>query len=151
MRLLAAITRSLSHWEWLGQLLARASVGLLFVLSGRGKLFVASRREQMRETLRQAGLPRPELSATGISAVELIFGVMLCVGMFTPLSCVMLMGVMVGALATTQIPSLKAASHVDWLAEFLYLPEVLYVVVLVWLLFAGPGWFSLDWWWLSRR
>jgi putative oxidoreductase len=151
MMLLEAITRSLSPWEWLGQLLARESVGLLFVLSGRGKLFVASRRKQMRETLGQAGLPQPELSATVISAVELIFGAMLCVGMFTPLSCLMLMGVMAGALATTQIPSLKAASRVDWLADFLYVPEVLYVVILVWLLLAGPGWLSLDWLWLSRR
>jgi len=62
----------------------------------------------------------------------------------------MLIGVMVGALATTQIPSLKAASRVDWLAEFLYLPEVLYVVILVWLLLAGPGWLSLDWLWHER-
>ena len=151
MRLLEAVTRSLSHWEWLGQLLARESVGLLFVLSGRGKLFVASRRKQMRETIAQTGLPLAELSATAISAVELIFGAMLCVGMLTPLSCLMLMGVMVGALATTQIPNLKAASRVDWLSEFLYLPEGLYVVILVWLLFAGPGWLSLDWLWLSRR
>jgi putative oxidoreductase len=149
--LLAAITSSLSQWEWFGQLLARESVGLLFALSGRGKLFVEPRREQMRETLRQAGLPRPELSAAVISAVELTCGVMLCLGMVTPFSCVMLMGVMVGALATTQIPSLKAASHVEWLSEFLYLPEVLYVVILVWLFFAGPGWFSLDWLWQPRQ
>lgn len=150
MILLGTITKSLSHWEWLGQLLARESVGLLFVLSGRAKLFVASRRKQMGETIGQAGLPLPGLSATVISATELIFGAMLCVGLFTPFSCLMLIGVMVGALATTQIPSLKAASRVDWLADFLYLPEVLYVVVLVWLLLAGPGWFSLDWLWLSR-
>jgi putative oxidoreductase len=150
MILLEAITRPFAHWEWLGQLLARESVGLLFVLSGRGKLFVASRREQMRETIRQAGLPRPELSAAAISAVELIFGAMLCLGMFTPLSCLMLMGVMVGALSTTQIPRLKPALRVDWLAEFLYLPEVLYIVILVWLLLGGPGWLSLDRLWLSR-
>jgi putative oxidoreductase len=151
MMLLEAIARSFAHWEWLGQLLARESVGLLFVLSGRGKLFVPSRREQMRETIRQAGLPRPDLSAAAISAVELIFGAMLCLGMFTPLSCLMLIGVMVGALSTTQIPRLTAASRVDWLAEFLYLPEVLYVVILVWLLLAGPGWLSLDSLLLSRE
>jgi len=142
--MLDAIARSLSHWEWFGQLLARTSVGLAFFLSGRGKLFVAARRDEMRETIRQAGLPRPELSAPALSSIEFILGAMLCLGLFTPLSCVMLTGVMLGALATTHLPRVNAASVVDWLGEVLYLPEVLYVVILVWLLFAGPGWLSLD-------
>ena len=135
---------SLSRWEWLGQLLARISVGLLFFLSGRGKLFVEARRESMRNTMRQAGVPFPELTAAVTSVVEFVFGAMLVVGLFTPVSCLLLIGVMVGALATTLIPALKAGSVIDWLAEFLYLPEVLYVVILVWLLLAGPGWLSVD-------
>jgi hypothetical protein len=32
----------------------------------------------------------------------------------------------------------------DWLGEFLYFPEVLYLVMLVWLFFSGPGWASVD-------
>jgi hypothetical protein len=31
-----------------------------------------------------------------------------------------------------------------WLAESLYLPEVLYLVILIWLFFSGPGWLSVD-------
>ena len=30
------------------------------------------------------------------------------------------------------------------LDDFLYLPEVLYVIILVWLIFSGPGRYSLD-------
>ena len=135
---------SLARWEWLGQLLARISVGLLFFLSGRGKLFVEARRESMRTTMRQAGVPFPELTAGVTSVVEFVFGALLVVGLFTPVSCLLLIGVMVGALATTLIPALKAGSAIDWLAEFLDLPEVLYVVILVWLLLAGPGWLSVD-------
>ena len=141
---LDAIVGSLASWEWLGQLLARASVGLLFFLSGRGKLFVPARRAQMRETIRDAGLPRPELTAPVMSSIEFTCGAMLCLGLLTPVACVLLIGVMLGALVTTQIPRIKAASALDWLADFLYLPEVLYLVMLLWLLFAGPGWFSLD-------
>src|SRR5215472_9610560 len=144
MTLLDTIESSLSQWEWLGQLLARVSVGLLFFLSGRGKLFVPARREQMRGAMRHAGVPQPELTAVVIAAVEFTFGAALCLGLLTPVACVMLIGVMLGALATTQIPAMKAASAIDWLGEFLYLPEVLYVVILVWLFFAGPGWFSVD-------
>jgi putative oxidoreductase len=146
---LEAIARTLSRWQWLGQLLARVSVGFFFFLSGRGKVFVPARREQMREAMRHTGLPWPELSATAISAIEFVFGATLCLGLFTPVSCVMLIAVMLGALVTTQIPRIKAASAVDWVGEVLYLPEVLYVVILVWLLLAGPGWLSLDRLWLS--
>ncbi|HEY5991870.1 MAG TPA: hypothetical protein VIU10_04765 [Candidatus Udaeobacter sp.] len=32
----------------------------------------------------------------------------------------------------------------NWLAEFLYLPEVLYLVILLWLFFSGAGWVSID-------
>ena len=146
---LDGIARSLSQLEWIGQLLARMSVGLLFFLSGHGKLFVPARREWMREAMRHAGLPSPELSATVTSLVEFVGGAMLCLGLMTPVACVMLMIVMVGALVTTQLPGVKAASAVDWLGKVLYLPEVLYVVILAWLLLAGPGWVSVDHLWLS--
>jgi uncharacterized membrane protein YphA (DoxX/SURF4 family) len=49
----------LHAWEWLGILVARMAVGLLFFLSGRGKLFVPERREQMRQTLIEAHVPFP--------------------------------------------------------------------------------------------
>jgi hypothetical protein len=44
-------------WQWVGILVARLAVGLLFFLSGRGKLFVPERREQIRETLVVARVP----------------------------------------------------------------------------------------------
>jgi putative oxidoreductase len=135
---------TLQHLQWIGILLARLSVGLLFTISGGGKLFVRARREQMRQTLVAARIPVPEMSAIFISAVEFIFGASLVLGFLTPLCCLMLAAVMLGALSTTILPRIKAESVVSWLSEFLYLPEVLYVVILVWLFFAGPGWLSLD-------
>ena len=54
----------------LGILLARSTMGLLFFLSGRGKLFVPERREQMRQTLIEARVPFPEFNAVFVSAVE---------------------------------------------------------------------------------
>jgi putative oxidoreductase len=138
------VTNTLQQWEWIGALLARLAVGLLFALSGGGKLFVPTRREQMRETLRQAGIPVPEKSADVVSSVELVFGTLLVLGFLTPLCCLVLSGVMLGALATVAVPGIKADSLVSWLGEFLYLPEVLYLVILVWLFFSGPGWLSVD-------
>jgi putative oxidoreductase len=133
-----SLTNSLHQWEWIGVLLARLSVGLLFALSGGGKLFVPVRREQMRKTLSDAGIPVAAISTVVVSSVEFVFGVLLVIGFLTPLCCVMLSGVMIGALLTTILPGIKAKSIIAWLGEFLYLPEVLYLVILVWLLFSGP-------------
>ena len=134
----------LHSWEWVGILVARIAVGLLFFLSGRGKLFVPERREQMRQTLIEAHVPFPEFNALFVSTVEFVFGLVLVFGAITPLACVMLSGVMIVAIATTAIRNIKATSPLGWLSEFLYLPEVLCLVILVWLFFSGAGWLSVD-------
>ena len=130
--------------EWVGIFLARVVVGLLFFLSGRGKLFVPERREQMRQTLIEAHVPFPEFNAVFVSAVEFVCGVLLVLGALTPLACVMLGCVMIMAIAMIAIRNVKASSPLNWLSEFLYLPEVLYLVILIWLFFSGPGWLSVD-------
>src|SRR6266702_4579548 len=136
--------RELHSWEWLGILLARVAVGLLFFLSGRGKLFVPERREQMRQTLIEAHVPFPEFNAVFVSTVEFVCGALLTLGALTLIACVMLGGLMIVAIATTALRNIKATSPLSWVAEFLYLPEVLYLVILIWLFFSGPGWLSID-------
>lgn len=134
----------LHTWEWFAILLARLAVGLLFFLSGRGKLFVPERREQMRQTLLEAHVPFPNFNTIFVSMVEFVFGSFLVLGFATPLACVMLGCVMIMAIATTAIRNIKAPPLLGWLSEFLYLPEVLSLVILVWLFLSGPDWFSLD-------
>ena len=130
--------------EWLGILMARLAVGLMFFLSGRGKLFVPERREQMRQTLIEAHVRFAEFNAVFVSAVEFVCGLLLIFGALTPLACAMLGCLMIVAIATIAIRNIKATSPLGWLSEFLYLPEVLYLVILIWLFFSGPGWFSID-------
>src|SRR5881396_3308213 len=134
----------LHSWEWLAILLARLAVGWLFFLSGRGKLFVPDRREQMRQTLIEAHVPFPDLNALFVSTVEFVCGLLLVLGAVTPLACALLTWVMVVAIATTATHNIKASSPTEWLAAFLYLPEPLYLVILIWLFFSGPGWLSVD-------
>jgi uncharacterized membrane protein YphA (DoxX/SURF4 family) len=76
--------------------------------------------------------------------VELVFGSFLVLGFATPLASVMLGGVMIVAIATTAIKNVRATSPLGWLSEFLYLPEVLCLVILVWIFLSGPGWFGID-------
>src|SRR5947207_15595838 len=91
----------LHSWEWVGILMARIAVGLLFFLSGRGKLFVSERREQMRQTLIEARVPFPEVNTVFVSTVEFVLGLLLILGALTPLACAMLGCVMIMAVATT--------------------------------------------------
>ena len=141
---LAIALGKLHDWTWVGIVLARVTVGCAFLLSGGGKLFVNERREQMRQTLREARIPFPEFNAVFVSLVEFLFGALLLAGAATPLACVMLGSTMIVAIFTTAARNIKAASPLGWLSEFFYLPEVLYLVILIWLFFSGPGWLSVD-------
>jgi putative oxidoreductase len=145
------ILNELHAWQWLGILLARIAVGLLFFLSGRGKLFVPERRQQMRETLVAAHVPFPDFNTLFVSTVEFAFGFLLIMGFLTPFACFMLGCVMIVAIGTTAAKNIEATSLHAWLSEFLYLPEPLYLVILFWIFLAGPGWFSIDHLILSAR
>jgi putative oxidoreductase len=134
----------LHAWQWLGILVARLAVGLMFFLSGRGKLFLRERREQMRQTLIEAHVPFPELNALFVSTVEFVCGLLLVLGALTPLACAILGCVMIVAISTTGLKQIKSKSLLGWLSEFLYLPEVLYLVILLWIFLSGPGWLSID-------
>jgi putative oxidoreductase len=124
--------------------MARVAVGSLFFLSGRGKLLVPDRREQMRRTLVEGHVPFPDFNVLFVSTVEFVCGLLLIIGALTPFACALLACVMIVAIATNGARNIKATCPVAWVAEFLYLPEVLYLVILIWLFFSGPGWLSLD-------
>jgi putative oxidoreductase len=139
-----SLVNELHTWQWLGILVARLAVGLLFFLSGRGKLLIPARRELMRQTMTNAHIPFPEFNALFVSAVEFVCGALLVLGALTPLACLMLGGVMITATATTAIRNIKASAPLDWISELLYLPEIVYLVILLLLFLSGPGWFSAD-------
>ena len=123
--------------------MARIAVGTLFFLSGRAKLFVRERREEMQQTLVEAHVPSPKFNAVFVSTVEFVCGLLLVLGAVMPLASALLAVLMI-AIATIAIRNVKGTSAVEWLAAFLYQPEVLYLVILIWLFFSGPGWFSID-------
>ena len=128
-------------------LLIRVSIGLFFAISGVNKLFVASGRQTMYETLVQAKVPFPRLMAYFVSGVEFVCGSLVAVGFLSSLVCVVLLVDMIVAIVTTKLSAMpKGLSPLRWLDDFLYLPEVLYVLFFIWLICAGPGKFSVDYW-----
>lgn len=131
--------------EEFAALLARVSLGVFFAISGGNKLFVATHAEQMYTTLAAAGIPNAHFMARFVSSVEFIGGCLLVVGLLSSLCCVALICDMIVALATVQLATIaKGLSFIDWLDDFLYLPEVMYIIIFVWLICRGPGRFSVD-------
>ena len=136
-----------SDLEQYAILLVRVSLGLFFAISGANKLFVAGGRQTMYETLVQAKVPFPRLMTYFVSVVEFAAGFLLTVGFLSSLACVVLLVDMLVAILITKLPAMpKGLSPLNWLDDFLYLPEVLYVLFFVWLICFGPGKFSVDYW-----
>jgi putative oxidoreductase len=70
---------------------------------------------------------------------------LLSVGFLSSLACVALLVDMLVAILTTKLSAMpKGLSLRNWLDDFLYLPEVLYVLFFIWLICSGPGKFSVD-------
>ena len=147
--------RRLVHFALLGSngleqyaiLLARVSLGAFFAISGANKLFVAGGAKDIYETLVKAKAPFPRQLAYFVSGVEFVGGSLLTVGFLSSPACLaLLIDMVVAVLMDTLSTMPKGLSPLNWLDDFLYLPEVLYVLFFIWLICSGPGKFSLDYW-----
>jgi len=128
-------------------LLVRVSIGLFFAISGANKLFVTGGTKPVYDTLVKAKIPFPQLTAYFVSGVEFVGGSLVAVGLLSSPACVALLIDMIVATLTEAISTMpKGLSPLRWLDDFLYLPEVLYVLFFMWLVCSGPGMFSVDFW-----
>lgn len=131
-RLILAVTGRLG---WLPPLVARVTVGWVFVLSGWGKLHNVPK---IVDFFRQLGIPAPELQAPFAAANELVCGALVLAGLFTRVATIPLMVIMVVAIVTAQ------RANVSGLDDLFGLSEFLYFLLLGWIGVAGPGPVSLD-------
>jgi putative oxidoreductase len=138
------VLTTLHAGEWVPVTAARVLIGIFFCISGGTKLFVQAQFRVLEQTMVQIHVPYPHTTALFVAMVEFACGAGLALGLLTPLCAAMLMADMIVAIATTSIHSIRASNFLAWLDDFLYLPEVLYVLILVWLIFSGPGRYSVD-------
>ena len=128
-------------------ILVRVSIGLFFAISGANKLFVAGGTKPVYDTLVKAKAPFPRQLAYFVAGVEFVGGSLLTVGILSSPACVALLIDMTVATLTSAVSTLpKGLSPLNWPDDFLYLPEVLYVLFFIWLICSGPGRFSVDYW-----
>ena len=136
-----------SDFEQWAILLVRVSLGLFFAISGANKLFVAGGTKPVYDTLVQAKVPFPHQVAYFVSGVEFVGGSLVAGGFLSIAACVALLIDMIVATLTSAVSTMpKGLSPLSWLDDFLYLPEVLYVLFFIWLICSGPGKFSVDYW-----
>ncbi len=136
-----------SDFEQYAILLVRVSIGLFFAISGANKVFAPGGTKPVYKTLVKAKVPFPYQMAYFVSGVEFIGGTLVAAGFLSSLACVALLVDMIVATLTEAVSTLpKGLSPLNWLDDFLYLPEVLYVLFFLWLLCSGPGKFSVDYW-----
>ena len=144
MRFIVLGNRSLEEYA---VLLARVSLGVFFAISGGNKLFVPSQHQIMYETIIGAGIPFPQFMTYFVSSVEFVCGFLLIIGLLSSLCCIALIIDMIVAITTVQLATIaKGLSVVDWLDDFLYLPELTYIIIFLWLISSGPGRLSVDHW-----
>jgi len=127
--------------EWGVRLVVRIAVGLEFFGSGLGKL---GKLNGLIQYFRSLGMPVADILAPFVASTELVCGLLVAIGLVTRPAAVMLCGVMTVAIVTAAVPEKHITASWHGLLEFFYLPEVLLLLLLAWIVFAGPGRASLD-------
>jgi putative oxidoreductase len=84
----------------------------------------------MYETIVGAGIPFPQFMTYFVSSVEFVCGCLLIIGLLSIFCWIALIFDMIVAITTVQSATIaKGLSFVDWLDDFLYLPEVMYIII----------------------
>lgn len=144
--LLALMREGLSFPD-LADLTIRASVGVFFAISGGNKLFVPERHASLRRSLAKNHIPCVQGMVWWVAGWEFLAGLMLALGLFTAFAAGVLLIICLVACsceAYEKVESYKPINGYDRIADYLYLPEVLYTVLLVAAIVHGTGAFSLD-------
>jgi putative oxidoreductase len=140
----------LGYLACLSPLLGRLAMGVVFAVSGWGKLH---NLPKVIEYFRSIGIPAPELQAPFAATNELVCGSLLILGLFTRLAAIPLIVVM--CVAITFDPDLHKnitglgegqgfSGTLDAFSTLFQVPEFLNIVVLSYLVLYGPGLVSLD-------
>lgn len=128
-------------------LVCRVATGAFFAISGAHKLIRPARHQALVETLKSSHVPYLGFMSWFVPAVELSGGLGVALGFLAPLAALGLICLLTVAVVTDglgRIPSWNPADKADYLDDVLYLPEVLYGLLLLPVLTMGAGPVSLD-------
>ena len=130
-RALAALKRI----DWIPATVARATVGVVFLTTGWGKVHNLGK---VAGFFAELGIPAPGLNAVVVSYSELVCGALLLAGLASRLATLPLLVSMAVALITAKAGDIHGLADLFGTVEFTYLALLLVVAV------NGPGPLSAD-------
>jgi putative oxidoreductase len=134
-------------WTDLAMTLNRIAVGAFFMLSGYHKLFNAERHRSFVDELKGLGVHAVGFNQWWVPLVEFSAGAAVVIGLLAPLAALGLLVVILVAIVTSgrqRIKLYKPIDHADRIDDWLYLPETLYAFMLIVVISAGAGPYSVD-------
>lgn len=126
---------SLQKLSWLPVLLARISLGAVFILSGWGKLHGL---DHVTEFFTELGIPFPGFNAVLVGVTEFSCGLLILLGLFTRLASIPLIATMIVAIITAK------RSEIGNFTDVLGFEEFVYIVIFIWFIVNGAGKVSVD-------
>jgi uncharacterized membrane protein YphA (DoxX/SURF4 family) len=134
-------------WTDLAIALNRIAVGAFFMFSGYHKLFNAERHRLIVDELKALRVPALGFNQWWVPLVEFTAGGAVLVGLLAPLAALGLLVLILVAMATSgrqRMRLFKPIDRADRVDDWLYLPETLYAFMLILVISAGAGPYSLD-------
>jgi uncharacterized membrane protein YphA (DoxX/SURF4 family) len=134
-------------WTDVAHTLNRIAVGAFFMLSGYHKLFNADRHRLFIDELKGLGVPAVGFNQWWVPLVEFTAGGGVLIGLLAPLAALGLLVIILVSIATSgrqRIKLYKPIDQADRIDDWLYLPETLYAFMLIVVISAGAGPYSLD-------
>ena len=134
-------------WTDRAMTLSRIAVGAFFMPSGYHKLFNAERHRFFADELKGLDVPALGLNQWWVPLVEFSARGAVLIGLLGPLAALGLLVIILVAMATSgrqRIKLYKPIDEADRIDDWLYLPETLYAFMLIIIVSAGAGPYSLD-------
>ncbi len=134
-------------WTDIALTINRVAVGMFFMLSGYHKLFIPVRLRAFADQLKELGVHAVGFNQWWVPTIEFSAGFAVVIGLLAPLAALGLLVIILVAIATSgrqRIKDYKPVDEADRIDDWLYLPEVLYAFMLIVVVSAGAGPYSLD-------
>ena len=134
-------------WTDIALTLDRVAVGMFFMFSGYHKLFNAQRHRAFVDELTVLRVTALRINQWWVPSVEFAAGGAILIGFVTPLAAFGLLVIVLVASVTSgrlRIKGYQPIDRADRIDDWLYLPEILYALILVVFVSAGAGPYSLD-------
>jgi len=134
-------------WTDVALCLNRVAVGTFFAVSGYHKLFNMQRHRLFVDELTGLRVPAVRFNQWWVPGVEFLAGAAVVIGLLAPLAALGLLIIILIAMLTSgrqRLIAYKPIDEADRIDDWLYLPETLYAFMLLLVISAGAGRYSVD-------